>query len=86
MTSAAARRLGLRDRGRVEDGYVADLVVLDPERVRATCTYEDPCSFPEGIEWVAVGGEIVVRRGTHTGSRPGRVLRRGREAGTVRGA
>ena len=77
MTSAAARRLGLRDRGLVRDGYAADLVVLDPDRVRATCSYEDPCSFPEGIEWVVVGGGIVVRHGTHTGLRPGRVLRRG---------
>ena len=84
MTSAAARRLGLADRGLVRDGYAADLVVLDPGRVRATCTYEDPCSFPEGIEWVVVGGEVVVRRGTHTGSRPGRVLRRGAEGGTRR--
>jgi N-acyl-D-amino-acid deacylase len=76
MTSAAAARLGLDDRGTIRDGAVADLVVLDPERVRATCTYEDPCSYPEGIEWVVVGGEVVVAGGDHTGARPGRVLRR----------
>ncbi len=76
MTSAAAARIGLHDRGLVRDGYVADLVLFDPERVRATCTYEDPCRYPEGIEWVLVGGETVVERGTHTGARPGRVLRR----------
>jgi N-acyl-D-amino-acid deacylase len=77
MTSAPAERLGLDDRGSVRDGYVADLVVFDPDRVRATCTYDDPCLFPEGIEWVVVTGEIVVERGEHTGARPGRVLRRG---------
>jgi len=76
MTSAAAERLGLSDRGLVRDGYAADLVVFDPERVRATCTYDDPCLFPEGIEWVIVAGEPVVERGEHTGARPGRVLRR----------
>lgn len=76
MTSAPAARLGLADRGLVRDGYVADVVVFDAERVRATCTYEDPCSYPDGIEWVVVGGEIVVGNGTHTGARPGRVLRR----------
>jgi N-acyl-D-amino-acid deacylase len=75
MTSAAAERLGLRDRGIVRDGYVADLVVIDPDRVRATCTYEDPCRYPEGIEWVLVAGEPVVARGEHTGARPGRVIR-----------
>ncbi|HSK93315.1 MAG TPA: D-aminoacylase [Candidatus Angelobacter sp.] len=78
MTSAAAARLGLKDRGLVRDGYVADLVVLDPDRVRATCTYEDPCLFPEGIEWVLVAGEPVVADGEHTGARPGRTLRRAR--------
>ncbi|MBW3612823.1 MAG: D-aminoacylase [Chloroflexi bacterium] len=76
MTSAAAARLGLSDRGLVRDGYMADLVVFDPDRVRATCTYEDPCRFPEGIEWVVVAGEPVVADGVHTGARPGRVLRR----------
>jgi N-acyl-D-amino-acid deacylase len=76
MTSAAANRIGLRDRGLVRDGYVADLVVFDPDRVRATCTYEDPCRYPEGIDWVVVAGEVVVADGEHTGARPGRTLRR----------
>ena len=76
MTSAAAARIGLRDRGLVRDGYVADLVVFDPDRVRATCTYDDPRRFPEGIEWVIVRGEVVVDEGRHTGARPGRTLRR----------
>jgi N-acyl-D-amino-acid deacylase len=76
MTSAPAARLGFTDRGLVRDGLVADLVVLDPQRVRATCTYEDPCTYPEGIEWVVVGGHVVVEAGRHTGARPGRVLRR----------
>jgi N-acyl-D-amino-acid deacylase len=77
MTSAAAARLGLRDRGRIRDGMVADLVVFDPERVRSTATYEEPRSFPEGIEWVIVSGEPVVAAGRHSGARPGRVLRSG---------
>jgi N-acyl-D-amino-acid deacylase len=78
MTSAPAARVSLADRGLVRDGYVADLVVLDPDVVRATCTYEDPCLYPEGIEWVLVAGEVVVADGRHTGARPGRTLRRGR--------
>jgi N-acyl-D-aspartate/D-glutamate deacylase len=78
MTSAPAARLGLVDRGVIRDGAIADLVVFDPDRVRPTCTYDDPCRFPEGIEWVVVGGEIVIERGAHTGARPGRTLRRGR--------
>ena len=75
MTSAAADRLGLSDRGRIGDGLAADLVVFDPERIRSNATYEDPRRFPDGIEWVVVGGEVVVQGGRHTGARPGRVLR-----------
>ena len=77
MTSAAAARLGLRDRGLIRDGHVADLVVFDADRVRSNATYDEPRRFPDGIEWVVVAGEVVVERGEHTGARPGRVLRRG---------
>jgi N-acyl-D-amino-acid deacylase len=52
--------------------------VFDPERVRSNATYNEPRQYPSGIEWVVVGGEIVVERGDHTGARSGRVLRSGR--------
>jgi N-acyl-D-amino-acid deacylase len=79
MTSAPADRIGLADRGRIRDGYVADLVVLDPELVRSNATYDEPRRFPDGIEWVLVAGDVVVEPGTgHTGTRSGRVLRRRR--------
>ena len=77
MTAAAAARLGLADRGLVRDGYVADLVIFDPARVRSTATYDEPRSYPEGIASVIVGGEPVVDGSHHTGARPGTVLRRG---------
>jgi N-acyl-D-amino-acid deacylase len=75
MTGAPAARLGLRDRGLLRNGYAADVVVFDPERVRATATYDDPRQYPEGIEHVIVNGELVVDGGTPTGSLPGRALR-----------
>ena len=78
MTSAPAARLGLGDRGTLRDGQVADVVVFDADRVRSNATYDDPRRYPDGIDWVIVGGEIVVAAGEHTGVRPGRVLRRGR--------
>jgi N-acyl-D-amino-acid deacylase len=76
MTSAAAQRLGLTDRGLVRDGLVADLVVFDPARVRSNATYAEPRRYPDGIELVVVNGSIVVDGGRHTGVRPGRVIRR----------
>ena len=78
MTSAAAARLGLADRGLLRDGFAADLVVFDPARVRSNATYEEPRQFPDGIDWVVVAGEVVVERGEHTGAGSGRVLRSGR--------
>jgi N-acyl-D-aspartate/D-glutamate deacylase len=79
MTSAAADRLGLADRGLIREGFVADVVVFDLDRARSNATYEEPRQFPDGIEWVLVGGEVVVEPSVgHTGARPGRVLRRTR--------
>ena len=78
MTSAPATRLGLRDRGVLADGMAADLVIFDPARVRSNATYDEPRQFPDGIDYVAVNGTLVVDGGEHTGAFPGRALRRGR--------
>ena len=79
MTSAPAARLGLRDRGVIREGAVADLVVFDPATVKSDATVDDPRRYPEGIETVIVGGVPVVDGGRHTGATPGRSLRRGRD-------
>ncbi len=79
MTSAPAARLGLRDRGVIRDDAVADLVVFDPAAVRSTATYDEPRSYPLGIEQVIVAGTLVVAGGVHTGATPGRALRHGRD-------
>jgi N-acyl-D-amino-acid deacylase len=79
MTSAPAARLGLRDRGIIRDGAVADLVVFDPVTVRSTATYDEPRSYPVGIDHVIVAGTPVVAGGQHTGATPGRALRHGRD-------
>ena len=67
----AGGRLGLKDRGRIADGLVADLVVFDPATVRSNATYDEPRRFPDGIEHVLVNGTLVVEDGRHTGATPG---------------
>ncbi len=79
MTSMPAARLGLRDRGRLADDFVADIVIFDPLTVRSLATYDEPRQFPVGIEHVVVAGVPVVEHGIHTGATPGRALRRGRD-------
>jgi N-acyl-D-amino-acid deacylase len=77
MTGAPARRLGLKDRGIIATGNVADVVVLDPGAVVDRATFDDPQQYPVGIPHVIVAGEPVISDSKHTGARPGRVLRRG---------
>ena len=77
MTSAAAARLGLRNRGLLADGYAADVVIFDPDMVRSNATYEAPRQYPDGILHVLVNGTPVVTNGKPTGLRPGRSLHHG---------
>jgi len=80
MTSSAADRIGAPDRGRIQVGAAADLVVFDPRTVLDLATYEDPRQPPAGIPHVIVNGTVAVRDGRLTGSRSGRVVRRTRPA------
>ncbi len=79
MTSMPAARLGLRDRGVIREGAIADLVVFDPTTVRSNATYDEPRRYPDGIEHLIVAGTSVVTDGRPTGAMPGRALRRGRD-------
>jgi len=71
MTKAPADRLRLTDRGRVEIGAVADLVVFNPNTVVDRSTFSAPMALPIGIEKVFVGGEMVWDRGRAGPGRPG---------------
>ena len=75
MTGLPARRFGLRDRGVLQPGLAADVVVFNPDTIADTATYEHPRQFPTGISYVVVNGELVVETGEHTGKTPGRSLR-----------
>jgi N-acyl-D-aspartate/D-glutamate deacylase len=80
LTSLPARILGLTDRGRIEPGRKADVVIFDPERIRERATYFEPYQYSEGIEYVLVNGQMVVDAGKPTDAKPGRVLARQRSS------
>lgn len=77
MTSLPASLLGLRDRGRIETGARADLVLLDPETVTDGATLTAPRRPPAGIPWVLVNGTPVIEQGRYVPSACGRALRAG---------
>lgn len=75
MTSLPADTLQLPDRGTIAAGKWADLVIFNPAEVRDTATFENPFSYPQGIDTVIVNGAVVLDEGTHNGTKPGKVLR-----------
>lgn len=76
MTGLPAGNFGLADRGVLDVGAMADLVLFDPETVIDTATFERPAQPADGIELVMVSGRTVWRDGASTGERPGRAIRR----------
>lgn len=74
MTSLPANRMGLRDRGLIREGMIADLVLFDPATVADKATFLDPHQYAVGVTHVWVNGIAVLADGSMTGNRPGRVL------------
>ncbi len=75
MTSLPARFLGLGERGRIQTGSFADLVLLDLSAVRERATYTEPRQFSEGTRQVWVNGTVVLEGGRLAPAKPGRILR-----------
>ena len=75
MTSAVAIRLSIDDRGLLQVGMYADVVVFDPATVADRATFEEPHQLSVGVEEVFVNGVAVLRGGVHTGAKPGMIVR-----------
>jgi N-acyl-D-amino-acid deacylase len=75
ITSQAASRVGILDRGILRPGMFADVVVFDPSAIRDTATYDAPLQYSVGVKDVFVNGRPVVLNRSITTERPGRALR-----------
>jgi N-acyl-D-amino-acid deacylase len=75
MTSLAASRVGLLDRGILRPGAFADIAVFDPKTIRDAATFGDPMHYSVGVRYVFVNGSPVVWDGAITDERPGRPVR-----------
>ena len=76
MTGLPAKTFRLKDRGRIETGFFADLVLFDPQAIVDAATFELPMLPAQGIQLVLVNGDVVLEEGRVGTRRPGRILRR----------
>ncbi|MEA2640802.1 MAG: N-acyl-D-amino-acid deacylase [Chloroflexota bacterium] len=89
LTFIPASLFGLHDRGLVQPGMAADLMVFDPATI-GPLEPDEAADLPggatrrrqlaQGIEWTVVNGQVLIEDGEHTGAYPGRVARRGGRA------
>ncbi len=78
MTTVPAAHLGIAgDRGSIKKGALADIVVIDPDGLYDTATYDAPYQYPKGIEYVFINGRLAIEKGVPTGALAGKILRRG---------
>jgi N-acyl-D-amino-acid deacylase len=75
MTSLAAQRVGINERGLLKPGMYADITVFDPATIIDRATFEQPSQLAAGVSYVFVNGVAVVDGGTVTAALPGRALR-----------
>jgi N-acyl-D-amino-acid deacylase len=76
MTSLPAQTFGLKNRGLIKEGYVADILLIDENVVADQATFEQPHQYAKGFEYVMVNGKLVIDKGQYTGALPGKAVRR----------
>lgn len=75
-TGKVAGYFGIKKRGILQKGNFADIVIINPETVQSSATFENPYLPPLGIDYVFVNGHIAVENGLFQGARSGNVVRR----------
>ncbi len=84
LSALPCEHLGIPNRGRLQPGYFADMVLFDPNTIADRATFEQPHQYAVGVQHVFVNGVQVLDNGEATGKAAGRVVRRG-DGGTVDG-
>jgi N-acyl-D-amino-acid deacylase len=75
LSNLPAENLKIHKRGLLKEGYYADVVVFDPEKIQDHATFENPHQYATGVKHVFVNGQQVLKDGEHTGAMPGRIVR-----------
>lgn len=74
MTSLAAQKFNLNDRGLLKSGYAADILIFDENNVSDKATFDNPHQYSIGFKYVLVNGKLVVENEKHTGIKSGQAL------------
>ncbi|MEW5800721.1 MAG: D-aminoacylase [bacterium] len=77
MTALPCQKLGLKDRGQIREGMIADLLLFDPESIFDQATYQNPFQYPPGIRLVMVNGRICIEEDSSLRPGQGKILLRG---------
>ncbi|MFC1725679.1 amidohydrolase family protein [candidate division KSB1 bacterium] len=75
ITSAPARKFNIINRGMLTEGFYADIVIFDYNKIIDKADYSNPHQYPEGINFVVVNGKIVAEKNEPTGELPGMILK-----------
>jgi N-acyl-D-amino-acid deacylase len=76
MSGFPANILGLKDRGTIEKGSKADIIIFDPKEISDDATYDNPFQYSRGVKDVLVNGTLILDNEKFTGQLPGYVLRK----------
>lgn len=74
MTSLPAQKFQLKNRGLLQPGFYADIVIFDPATVQDVSTFERPHAYSTGFHFVIVNGKVTVDQERHTGARAGSAI------------
>ena len=71
MTSLPAQKFQLKNRGLLKEGFAADIVIFDAEKINDLSTYEKPHQYTTGFQYVLVNGQMTIDEGKHNSTRAG---------------
>ena len=74
MTALQDEKFGLRRRGKLKENYFADIVIIDPKKIKDQATVENPYQYNKGVDWVITNGKITIKEGEYTQVRNGEVI------------
>jgi len=76
MTSFPAEKFGIKNRGKLEKGCFADVLVLDKNKISSPASKDRPYQYSRGVEYSFVNGKLVIDQGEYKGEKNGKIIRR----------